>query len=100
MLRDGAMASSGGRFDPSSCAGAGATAVIDPRSGQQVEGIVGATVRAPLCVFADALTKVVMAAGEAAAPLLASCGASALFVTAGGDVHVTADWQDGVHLAA
>jgi thiamine biosynthesis lipoprotein len=100
MLRDGAMASSGGRFDPSSCAGAGASAVIDPRSGRVVDGIVGATVRAPLCVFADALTKVVMAAGEAAAPLLASCGASALFVTAGGDVHVTADWQDSVHLAA
>jgi thiamine biosynthesis lipoprotein len=99
MLRDGAMASSGGRFDPSSCAGAGASAVIDPRSGRQVDDIVGATVRAPLCVFADALTKVVMMAGETAGPLLASCSANALFVTAGGDVHVTADWQDGVHFA-
>jgi thiamine biosynthesis lipoprotein len=74
--------------------------VIDPRTGAPVHGVVGATVRAPSCVIADALTKIVMAAGEGAGPLLESCGASALFVTAAGGVHVTADWQDGVHLAA
>src|SRR5262249_38612101 len=100
MLRDGAMASSGGRFDPSSCAEAGPSAVIDPRSGRQVDGIVGATGRAPVCVVAAVLPKVVMMAGETAGPLLASGGAGALFVTAGGDVHVPADWQDGVHFAA
>jgi thiamine biosynthesis lipoprotein len=99
-LRDAALATSGGRFDPLSAGEAGASAVIDPRNGRPVRGILGATVRAPACVLADALTKVVMAAGEGAAPVLEYYGASALFVTARGGVHVTADWQDGVHLAA
>ncbi len=50
-------------------------------------------------MLADALTKIVMAMGEGAAALIASCGAQALFVCDDG-VHVTADWQDGVRLAA
>ncbi len=99
-LRDAALASSAGRFDPLSSAEPADSAVIDPRTGAPVQGVVGATVRAPSCVVADALTKVVMAAGEGAGALLESCGGSALFVTAAGAVHVTADWQDGVHLAA
>jgi FAD:protein FMN transferase len=99
-LRGAALASSAGRFDPLSSREPAGSAVIDPRTGAPVHGVVGATVRAPACVVADALTKVVMAAGEGAGPLLESCGASALFITAAGGVHVTADRQDGVHLAA
>jgi FAD:protein FMN transferase len=99
-LRDAALASSAGRFDPLSSGQPSECAVIDPRTGAPVHGVIGATVRAPACVVADALTKIVMAAGEGAGPLLESCGASALFVTAAGGVHVTDDWQDGVHLAA
>jgi FAD:protein FMN transferase len=99
-LRDGALATSAGQLDLLSCGEAGASAVIDPRSGRPVRDVIGATVRAPACVYADALTKIVVAAGESAAPLLEFYGASALFVTAGGGVHVTADWQDGIHLAA
>jgi thiamine biosynthesis lipoprotein len=99
-LHDAALASSAGRFDPVTSAETGTSAVIDPRSGRPVQEIVGATVRARSCVLADALTKVVMAAGESAGPLLTFYGASALFVTTSGDVHVTSDWQDGVHLAA
>ena len=99
-LRDTALASSAGRFDPLASSEPVASAVIDPRSGAPVHGVVGATVRAPTCVVADALTKIVMATGEGAGPLMESYGASALFVTAAGGVHVTADWQDGVHLAA
>jgi FAD:protein FMN transferase len=99
-LRDGALATSAGQLDLLSCGEAGASAVIDPRSGRPVRDVIGATVRAPACVYADALTKIVMAAGEIAGPLLEFYGASALFVTARGSVHVTADWQDGVHLAA
>ena len=41
-----------------------------------------------------------MAAWEGASPLLEYYGASALFVTAAGGVHVTADWREGLHLAA
>jgi thiamine biosynthesis lipoprotein len=99
-LSDAALASSAGAFDPLASGEPEGSAVIDPRTGAPVHGVVGATVRAPACVVADALTKIVMAAGEGAGPLLESCGASALFVTAAGGVHVTADWQDGVHLAA
>jgi thiamine biosynthesis lipoprotein len=99
-LRDAALASSAGRFDPLSSAEPAESAVIDPHTGAPVHGVIGASVRAPVCVVADALTKVVMAAGEGAGPLLESYGASALFVTATGGVHVTADWQDGLHLAA
>ena len=99
-LRNAALATSGGRFDPLSSRESANTAVIDPRAGAPVRGVIGATVRAPACVVADALTKVVMAAGESTGPLLESYGASALFVTAGGGVHVTADWQGGINLAA
>ena len=52
------------------------------------------------CVIADALTKVVMNAGEAAAPILRQYGASALFVSTQGDLHVTPEWQNEVRLAA
>jgi FAD:protein FMN transferase len=99
-LRDAALASSAGRFDPLWSGEPGGSAVIDPHTGALVHGVIGATIRAPSCVVADALTKVVMATGESAGALLESYGASALFVTTAGGVHVTADWQDGVHLAA
>jgi len=62
--------------------------------------IAGATVRAPSCMIADALTKVVMIAGEAAASLLTHYRASALLVFQSGEIRATADWQDGIRLAA
>jgi thiamine biosynthesis lipoprotein len=65
-----------------------------------VRSIIGATVCAPSCVIADALTKVVMNAGEGAAAILEHHGANALFVSARGQVHITADWKNEVHLAA
>jgi FAD:protein FMN transferase len=98
-IANAALATSGGRFDPVAASMPMASAVIDPRTALPVTSLIGATVRAPNCMLADALTKVVMAMGEAAAPLLALYGASALFVSEHG-VHVTADWQDGVRLAA
>jgi thiamine biosynthesis lipoprotein len=51
-------------------------------------------------MIADALTKVVMNAGEGAAAILEHYGANALFVSARGQVHITADWKNEVHLAA
>ncbi len=98
-VANAALATSGGRFDPMAASMPAASAVIEPRTGLPVTGLIGATVRAPECMLADALTKVVMAMGEAATPLLAHYGASALFVSEHG-VHVSADWQDGVRLAA
>jgi thiamine biosynthesis lipoprotein len=98
-VANAALATSGGRFGPITSPAPTASAVIDPRTAAPVAGRLGATVRAPTCMLADALTKIVMAMGEGAAPLVASCGARALFVSDDG-VHVTADWQDGVRLAA
>jgi FAD:protein FMN transferase len=97
-IANAALATSGGRFDPMAAIMPTSSAVIDPRTAAPAS-LLGATVRAPNCMLADALTKVVMALGEAAAPVLALYGASALFVSEHG-VHVTADWQDGVRLAA
>jgi len=99
-VRDGALASTGGRFDPYRAAGSGGLAVIDPRRRQPVDGIAGATVRASSCLIADALTKVVVIAGESSVALLDHCGASALFVSRGGDVRVTSSWREPGRRAA
>jgi FAD:protein FMN transferase len=98
-VANAALATSGGRFDPTASPVPTASAVIDPRTAALVTGVLGATVRAQSCMLADALTKIVMVIGEAAMPLLAHYGASALFVSEHG-VHITADWQGGVRLAA
>jgi FAD:protein FMN transferase len=92
-VRNEAIASSGTAFDRSS--DATGMAVIDPRTGRPASTIHGATVRAPSCMVADALTKLVILAGESAAPLLARYGASALFVPGTGDLVVTRAWSEG-----
>lgn len=99
-ISNAALASSGRTFDLLQFAEAGDCAVFDPMTQGPVRGIAGATVRAPCCMIADALTKVVMIAGEAAERLLQRYRASALFVLESGDVWITPDWQDAVRLAA
>lgn len=99
-IADEALASSGGRFEPFSSAAPSRSAVIDPRTGEPVTAVLGASVRAPSCMTADALTKLVMIAGESSAPILDSFGASALFVPADGGLHVTSNWREAIHLAA
>jgi FAD:protein FMN transferase len=99
-LRDAALASSAARFDPVRSHSALFSGVIDPATAMPARSIIGATVCAPSCVIADALTKVVMNAGEGAAAILEHYGADALFVSARGQVHITADWKNEVHLAA
>jgi FAD:protein FMN transferase len=98
-LRDQGLASTAGRVDPFGSRDVLDCAVIDPRSGAPVRGVRGATVRAPSCMIADALTKVVMIAQEDAGPLLDHYGASAIFVACNGEVRATADWRDAVDLA-
>jgi FAD:protein FMN transferase len=99
-LRSGALASSGGRFDPVRSRHALSSAVIDPATAMPAHSISGATVCAPCCVIADALTKVVMNAGEGAGTVLEHYGADALFVSSHGNAHMTANWKNEVHLAA
>ncbi|MGH6848642.1 MAG: FAD:protein FMN transferase [Methylocella sp.] len=99
-LRDAAIASSGAGFDPFRSLDAGNPAVIDPASGMPVCAVIGATVRAPSCLFADALTKIVMIGGESSAPVLQQFGASALLVSADGEVRISSEWHDAAVLAA
>jgi FAD:protein FMN transferase len=69
-LGHAAFPSSAGRFNPLRSRQARRCAVIDPAAAMPVRSIIGATVCAGSCVIADALTKVVMNGGEAAAPTL------------------------------
>jgi FAD:protein FMN transferase len=96
-VRNQALASTAGRFDPFCGRDVDDCAVIDPRSCKPVRMVCGASVRAPSCMIADALTKVVMIAAEDAGPILDHYGASALFVSRAGEVCATADWQDPAH---
>jgi len=99
-LANAALASSAGRFDPARSRHALTTAVIDPVTATPAQSISGATVCAPCCMIADALTKIVMNTGEAAGTVLEHYEADALFVTSRGDACMTANWKNEVHLAA
>jgi thiamine biosynthesis lipoprotein len=99
-VADQALASSGRRFDPFQSAASAAPAIIDPSTGEAVQAIEAATVRAPCCMIADALTKVVMVAGTRASDALEHCHAGALIVLADGSVQMTEDLQGVVRLAA
>ena len=90
VVANAALASSGG----------GAATIVDPRPTAPRPEILGATVSAPSCLLADALTKVVMIAGESAGSLLARYGAAALFLGASDQVHVTREWSRTVRRAS
>lgn len=97
---DEALASTARRFDLFQSAETTASAIIDPAIRRPACSIDGATVRAPNCMVADALTKIVMIAGTDAIGLLEHYHASALLISADGDIHITSDWHHAVHLAA
>jgi thiamine biosynthesis lipoprotein len=99
-ITDTALASSGRSFDPFEAAHVSGAPVIDPMTQAPTTDIVGATVRAPSCMIADALTKIVMISGEGAGELLAQYQAGALVVFKSGDVRITPDWHNGIGAAA
>jgi FAD:protein FMN transferase len=99
-IANGTLASSAGRFDPLQPADIFSATTIDPATGEPVAEFVGASVCAPSCIIADALTKIVLISGKKAAGLLKAYAASALIVSAAGDVHITPEWQDVVRAAA
>jgi thiamine biosynthesis lipoprotein len=99
-IENEALASSAHRFDPIRSARVSGSAVIDPHTRNPVAAISAATVRAPSCMLADALTKVVMVAGSSAAGVLEHYRASALVVFADGSVAITEDMRGAVCLAA
>jgi thiamine biosynthesis lipoprotein len=99
-IDNAAIASSGARFDPFQSYDPAEPAIIDPATGEPVRAVIGATVRAASCLVADALTKVVIIGGGSCAPVLRHFGASALLVSAEGEVFSTQEWHDAAVLAA
>jgi thiamine biosynthesis lipoprotein len=99
-VTDEALASTARRFDLIQSADTTVSAIIDPGTGNPAHAVDGATVRAPSCMVADALTKIVMISGTDAIELLEHYNASALLVSIDGDLQITPDWHHAVHLAA
>jgi FAD:protein FMN transferase len=100
-IQSAAIASSGRLFDALTSKPNSQSAIIDPENGNRPRTLIcGATVRAPTCMVADALTKVVILTGIDSSRTLDHYGASALFMKESGEVKVTADWQDIFPIAA
>ena len=99
-IANAALASSARRFDPLQCGDAFSSTTIDPTTGAPVVEFAGASVCAPSCIIADALTKIVLISGKKAAALLKTHEASALIVSAAGDVRITPKWQNVLRAAA
>jgi len=92
-IKDEALASTGGGFDPFHSPDAAGCAIVDPRSQRPTRRLAGATVRAPSCMIADALTKLVMIDPQSAIALLKQERAGALIVSGDGEVSVTREWD-------
>lgn len=105
QIANEALASSGGRLDLFESSSVAHHAIIDPRTREPPRAIAGVSVRAPSCLMADALTKVVMIQGEDSiqgedlAALLDHYRASALVVSITGEICVTPGWLSGGNLA-
>lgn len=80
QLRDEAMATSATYFSRREQHGRSYSALIDGRDGRSILGSSSISVRAPRCVLADALTKVVMASADPHDPALQRWQASALII--------------------
>lgn len=80
-LRDAAIATSATYFSAKRLEdGAAVSALVDGRDGRAVTAPVSVTVRAPTCAVADALTKVVMASGDARHPCISQFDAAAFII--------------------
>jgi FAD:protein FMN transferase len=79
-LSDTALATSGSYFSKARRGAHMVSALVDARDGQPIVSARSASVRAPRCVLADALTKVVLATGDVYHPALAALGATAFLL--------------------
>jgi thiamine biosynthesis lipoprotein len=80
MLCDEALATSGSYFSARTHRGDVVSALVDARDGQPLVSAASASVRARSCAVADALTKVVLATGDCAHPVLDAFGATAFLI--------------------
>jgi thiamine biosynthesis lipoprotein len=79
-LQEEALATSGSYFSSKEVNGRAVSALLDGRSGQAITGAASASVRAPTCMLADALTKVVLASDDAGHPALHQFCATAFII--------------------
>ncbi len=79
-LRNEALATSAACFSARRHQGRQVSALVDGRSGEPLVTPASVSVRAPRCALADALTKVVLASGDARHPALAGMQASAFII--------------------
>lgn len=80
-LRNAALATSGNYFSSKRLRGdVPVSPLVDGRNGRALTDATSATVRAPSCAVADALTKVVMASGDIKHPCIAEFDASAFII--------------------
>src|SRR5262249_54832410 len=98
-IANAALASSARGFDPPQSGEAFSSTTIDPATGAPSVEFAGASVCAPSCIIADALTKIVLISGKKTAALLKTHEAGALIVSAAGDVHSSPEWQNVLRAA-
>jgi FAD:protein FMN transferase len=77
QVRDGALATSGTYFSRKRINDRECSALINGADSQPIVASFGASVRAPTCMLADALTKLVMASADPRHPVLERFGATA-----------------------
>ena len=99
-LQNAAIATSAHYFADRLVPGSTAGPIIDPRTGAQARRIRNASVRADSAMLADALTKVVMLAGEAALPVLRHFRADAIFIATGAEAMCSPGWHAALHLSS
>jgi len=77
-LSNAALATSAGYFSEQRCGGRRVNALVNPLWQRPCPSRRSVSVQAPTCLLADALTKVVLVHGDAAATMLQRCHASAM----------------------
>lgn len=97
-LQNAALATSAHYFADRLVPGSTAGPIIDPHTGAQARRIRSASVRAGSAMLADALTKVVMLAGESALPALTHFHADAIFIATGAEALCSPGWNATLHL--
>lgn len=79
-LKDAAMATSGSYFSQRKVQGQLRSALVDGGNGSAFVGSISATVQAPSCMLADALTKLVLLSANPRHPVLQQFGATAFII--------------------
>jgi FAD:protein FMN transferase len=94
QLQNTALATSGTYWSERPFAGRRVSPLINPQTQDSSLEIRTVSVRAPICLWADALTKVIINLGENGFPLLRKYGAESFFVPQEGEPRYSAGWDE------